>query len=260
MVLRTGVQLNVAAALFGVSPSTAGRVFITWLCLLWRVHFALVRLPTRAEVNDNCPESVREQGLERVAVILDATEFTAERFWESNAAYYFFSTYKHRPTVKYIVGVTTSGAICFVSDGYGGRMTDNAVVRKCGFLDLLRGMSYPFGYEVLADKGFDGLQIDLCRLGMLLVSPPTSRARQSEKQFTAADTVQTEATANVRIHVERAIGALKEWRYLVNPCVMERARCYRQGSAALCSSDKFVASSFLRQRSLKMVSLFLFHG
>ena len=46
VILRTGIQLNVAAVLFGLSTSTAGRVFVTWLCLLWNAHFPLIRMPT----------------------------------------------------------------------------------------------------------------------------------------------------------------------------------------------------------------------
>ena len=34
VIFRTGMQLNVAAVLFGLSTSTAGRVFVTWLCRL----------------------------------------------------------------------------------------------------------------------------------------------------------------------------------------------------------------------------------
>ena len=40
-------------------------------------------------------------------------------------------------------------------------MTDNAVVRKSGLLDFLREQRYPEGAEVLADRGFNGLEMDL---------------------------------------------------------------------------------------------------
>ena len=217
VILRTGMQLNVAAALFGLSKSTAGRVFVTWLCLLWSAHFPLVMMPTWTEIVDGCPTSVREQGMGEVAVIIDCTEFTAERMWMKDAAHYLFSTYKQRPTVKFVVGITTSGAFCYVSDGYGGRMSDNAVVRVSGLLDVLKGQRYPEGAEVLADRGFNGLQIDLSKIGMFLTTPPSSRGRADEARFSREDAEFATETANVRIHVERAIGGLKEWKYLVQP-------------------------------------------
>ena len=42
-------------------------------------------------------------------------------------------------------------------------MTDNAVVRKSGLLDVLREQRYPEGAEVLADRGFNGLDHFLYR-------------------------------------------------------------------------------------------------
>jgi hypothetical protein len=217
VILRTGMQLNVASVLFDLSASTAGRVFVTWLCLLHSVHFPMIRMPTWKEVVDGCPSSVRDQGMGEVAVMIDCTEFTTERMWLKDAAHYIFSTYKQRPTAKFVVGITTSGAFCYVSGGYGGRMTDNAVVRKSGILEVLREQKYPKGAEVLADKGFQGLERDLVKIGMYLSTPPCSRGRLGETRFSKEDAEFATEAANVRIHVERAIGGLKEWKYVVQP-------------------------------------------
>ena len=218
VILRTGMHLNVAAALFGLSNSTAGRVFMTWLCLLWSAHFPLVRMPTWSEVADGCPTSVRERGMGEVAVMIDCTEFTAERMSMKDAAHYLFSPYKQRPTVKFVVGITTSGAFCYVSDGYGGSMTDNAVVRKSGLLDVLKEQRYPEGAEVLADSGFNGLEMDLMKIGMFLSMPPSSRGRLDEARFSEEDDgFSTDEAKNVLLHVGRAIGGLKEWKYVVQP-------------------------------------------
>ena len=147
------MHLNVAAVLFGLSTSTAGRVFVTWLCLLWSAHFPLIGMPTWTEVVDGCPASVHEQGMGQVAVMIDCTEFATERIWLKDVAHYLFSTYKQRPTAKFVVGITTSGAFCYVSGGCGGRMTDNAVVRKSGLLDVLREQRYPEGRKYLLIEG-----------------------------------------------------------------------------------------------------------
>ena len=217
VILRTGMQLNVAAVLFGLSNSTAGRVFVTWLCLLWSAHFPLIRMPTLIEVVDRCPASVRAQGMGQVAVMIDCTEFATERIWLKGVAHYLFSTYKQRPTAKFVVGITTSGAFCYVSGAYGGRMTDNAVVRESGLLDVLREQRYPEGAEVLADRGFNGLETDLIKIGIFLATPPSSRGRLGETRFSKENAEFATETANVRIHVERAIGGLKEWKFVVQP-------------------------------------------
>ena len=153
VILRTGMQLNVAAVLFGSSNSTAGRVFVTWLCLLWSAHFPLIRMPTWIGVVGRCPASFREQGMGQAAVMIDFTEFATERIWLKDVAHYLFSTYKQRPTAKFVVGITTSGAFCYVSGAYGGRMTDNAVVRKSGLLTFLGNKDTPRGRKNLLIEG-----------------------------------------------------------------------------------------------------------
>ena len=183
VILRTGMQLNFAAVLFGLSNSTGGRVFVTWLCLLWSAHFPLVRMPSWTEVVDRCPASVREQGMGQVAVMIDCTEFATERIWLKDLAHYLFPTYKRRLTAKFVVGITTSGAFCYVSGAYGGRMADNAVVRKSGLLDVLKEQRYPEGAEVLADRGLNGLEMDFIKIGIFLATPPSSRGRLGETRF-----------------------------------------------------------------------------
>ncbi|CAN0118851.1 unnamed protein product [Ascophyllum nodosum] len=52
---------------------------------------------------------------------------------------------------------------------------------------------------------------------MFLATPPSSRGRLGETRFSKEDAEFATETANVRIHVERAIGGLKEWKFLVQP-------------------------------------------
>ena len=153
----------------------------------------------------------------QVVVMTDCTEFTAEQMWIKDAAHYLFSTYKQRPTVNFVVWITTFGDFCCISGGYGGRMTDNAVVRKSGFLHVLgkqREQRYPEGAEVLADKGLNGLETNLIKIDMFLATPPSSHGRHGETRFSKEDAEFATEIANVCIHVEWAIGGLKEWKHV----------------------------------------------
>jgi len=51
-------------------------------------------------------------------IIIDATEFSLERPSSLLSQSCTFSTYKNTNTVKVLIGVTTSGAISFVSSCY----------------------------------------------------------------------------------------------------------------------------------------------
>lgn len=211
-VMRTGVPIVVASALFGASTQTGTAAFTTWVCFLRRELQPYVRLPRVEEVKEYAPESFVTAGLDNVVVVLDATELEIVRVWQTDLAYVLYSTYKRRPTGKFLLGITPAGAICFVSNMYGGRLSDTEVVIRSGFIDALKANGFGAGFEIMADRGFNSIATHLLGIGIKLTVPPS--ARKGEAQFTGVDADESRAVANLRIHVERAIGSLKQWRLL----------------------------------------------
>ena len=219
VVMRTGMSLAVASALFGTSPQTGGRAFTTWVAFLRQKLRPWVRLPEIDEVESKAPENFWRKQLEKVVIVLDATEIECVRVWHTNLAYYMYSTYKGKPTGKVLIGVTPSGVICHVSGMYGGRMSDTELVARSGIIPELveKGFgfdSYGGGYMVMADRGFNGSAMQLYDVGLGYVAPPGTR--EEELQFSEVDAEITRDVANLRIHVERAIGALKQWKMCQN--------------------------------------------
>ena len=104
-----------------------------------------------------------------------------------------------------LIGVTPSGAISFVSEAYKGSISDRKLVEVSGLLDKLGA-----GDEVMADKGFT-IQDLLIPYGIRLNMPPFLR---SNPQMAASDVFLTRKIARLRVHVERAIGRIKEFRIL----------------------------------------------
>ena len=83
-------------------------------------------------------------------VIIDTTEIYIEKPSNPEAQQVTFSTYKDSNTLKALVGITPSGSVCFISDLYGGSISDKEITSKSGFINKLQR-----GDEVMANRGFN---------------------------------------------------------------------------------------------------------
>jgi len=91
----------------------------------------------------------------------------------------------------------------FVSKCYEGSISDRKLVEVSGLLENLEP-----GDEVMADKGFQ-IQDLLAPLGVRLNVPPFL---SGSSQMPESDVIQTRKIAHLRVHVERAIGRVKEFQ------------------------------------------------
>ncbi|XP_068675419.1 uncharacterized protein [Montipora foliosa] len=137
-------------------------------------------------------------------IILDCTELFIQRPSAMLAQSETWSDYKHHNTWKLLVGVTPNGQVTFLSDLWGGRVSDKQITRESGVLNLLQ-----VGDNVMVDRGFDISAI--VPTGITVNMPPFLAGRD---QMTAAETEETMSIASVRIHVERAIGRIKTYHIL----------------------------------------------
>ena len=150
------------------------------------------------------PEAFKKE-YPNTRIIIDATEFSIERPSSLLSQACTFSSYKNKNTVKVLIGVTPSGAISFVSEAYEGSISDRKLVEVSGLLKKLEP-----GDEIMADKGFT-IQDLLIPCGVRLNIPPFL---QGNTQMAASDVFATKNIARLRVHVERAIGRVKEYRIL----------------------------------------------
>ena len=114
-----------------------------------------------------------------------------------------FSSYKNHTTLKGLIGIAPSGAITFISQLYTGSISDREIVIRSGFL----AQAFVDGDTIMADKGFT-LQ-DILPLGTTLNIPPFLG---QNTQMSAEDVIHTQQIASVRIHVERAINRIKNYK------------------------------------------------
>ena len=92
-----------------------------------------------------------------------------------------YSSYKHRNTVKYLIGVTPNGVVSFISNGWGGRVSNICLTENCGLL----GKMLP-GDTILANHGFDIKE----SIGFYCATVKLPSFTKGKKQLTGIDVEQ----------------------------------------------------------------------
>ena len=139
----------------------------------------------------------RHYGL-RVVSIIDCFELFIEKPSNLLAKACTWSTYKHYNTAKYLISVTPQGSISLISKGWGGRTSDKYITEHSGYLSNLLP-----GDIILADRGFD-VADSVATMGASL------ELYQHLLKGVSSEIENKRKMANVRIHVERAIGAVRQ--------------------------------------------------
>ena len=91
--------------------------------------------------------------------------------------------------------------ITFISDSWGGRVSDKYITRECGILQKLLP-----GDIVLGDRGFD-IEEEVAMFQASLKIPAFTKG---VSQLSSLEIEKTRKLANLRIHVERVIGATRQ--------------------------------------------------
>ena len=73
-----------------------------------------------------------------------------ERATSLSARSQTYSNHKSHNTAKFLIAVSPTGAVIFISKCWGGRASDKHITSHCGFLDHLIN-----GDVVMADRGFE---------------------------------------------------------------------------------------------------------
>lgn len=185
---------------FGISQSTVSRVWTKWLDVFSCRMKPLIRWPSKEEVVKTMPMAFIENFQSKVRVILDCFEVFIDRPTSLVVRAATWSHYKHHNTVKFMIGISPQGSVIFLSKAYGGRASDKSITERSGVLRLLE-----HGDVVLADRGFlIGESVGLCSATLHI--PPFTKGRD---QLCSAEVESTRQLANVRIHVERVIGLVR---------------------------------------------------
>ena len=228
MRLRLNLSGQNLAYRFIVHPSTVSRMFAQVLQIMYIKLKPLIIWPEREILLKTMPMDFRKY-CPKCIVIIDCFEIFLERPTSVLARAQTFSSYKHHNTVKYLIGITPQGTVSFISEGWGGRVSDKHLTENCGLLSNL----IP-GDTILADHGFDMKE----SVGLYCATITVPAFTKGKKQLSAIEVKQTRRIANVSIHVERVIGNIMQKCTLLNSTVP--VDFVNSGSGANTTLDKIV--------------------
>lgn len=211
-----------------INESTISRNFNHVLDVLYNCLKPLIKWPDREDLQKTMPMDFRKHAPNCVAII-DCFEIFLECPSNPLAKAQTYSSYKHHNTVKYLIGITPQGTVSFISDGWGGRVSDKHLTEESGFLEYLLP-----GDLILADRGFDIRE----SVGLYCAMVKLPAFTKGKKQLSGIEVEQTRRIANLRIHVERVIGNIrKKYSMLSSTMPIDFARVR---SADLTTIDKIV--------------------
>lgn len=203
--LRRGIPLRDLGMIFNVSEGYASKCTYTW------IRFMSLKFETLEEcmfVSSKAQNGLRPRCFEKfenLVAIIDTTHYAIQRPYNFQQQTNTFSDYKSTNTMKVLIAISCFGGLSFISEGYEGSMSARKLLEECGFLNHLS-----VGDALMADRGFD--IEDLCDdIGVDLLIPAFLGDRNN---FTARELIMNRAIAESRIHVERFIGKMSEYRLI----------------------------------------------
>lgn len=203
MKLRLNIDFIDLGVRFGCSRKTVTNVVMTWIHAFHTVIFKsfMDTVPSQLK-NRACLPSVFNNFV-NCRMILDCTEIFTAIPSKMDLQKLTYSNYKHRNTLKGLVGIAPNGVLTFCSSLYPGSTSDKEIVKHSGVLAIFNS-----GDLILADKGF--LISDLLPDGVSVNIPPFL----GTPQFTPNQVLKTLTIAKARVHVERTINRIKGYSIL----------------------------------------------
>lgn len=201
MKVKHGFTNRYIAEKFGVSFFAASKIIREWVPALSSILRPFIIWPSRETARANLPKCFKPKYMDcRCAV--DCTEILIERTSNLIVRGETWSRHKNQNIIKYIIGITPAGAVCFVSDGFGGCASDKIMASESGFLGKLER-----GDVVLTDRRFL-VREELASVGATLKIPRLTKEKSHLPGSCSC------RLSRARIRMERVISRFKTFQIL----------------------------------------------
>ncbi|KAE8742513.1 hypothetical protein FOCC_FOCC011923 [Frankliniella occidentalis] len=197
----TDIELGIH---FGIGHTTVSNIFYSFIKFMADQWGKLNLWPSRQLVDYYMPSGFKKQ-YPSTRVIVDGTEFPIEKPINPWAQQASFSTYKNGNTLKAMVGGTPSGLISYVTECYGGSVSDRQITERSELLRLCQK-----GDSIMADRGFN-VQ-DLFAPQSVSINIP--HFLKGKDHLPNSVIMKDRKLASKRVHIERLIGHTKTYKIL----------------------------------------------
>lgn len=123
--LKVGLFVRDLSDRFGISPGHFSKIFSTWVNFLCLEFMQLFPFAAQSDVFANMPLQFSQYPKTRV--IIDCTEIFVEVPSSMQAQSETWSNYKHHNSFEILVCISPNGQVTFVSQLWGGRVSDKAL-------------------------------------------------------------------------------------------------------------------------------------
>lgn len=174
---------------------------MTWINFLYFQLREINIWPSREVVNEHMSLDFRRK-FPQTRVMLDATEIPIQKPSHVDSQCATWSSYKHRNTLKTMVGCTPRG-----TSSYGGSASDRQIIERS---DLIKPELKHFrkNDSIMADRGI--MVQELFATRDVFLNTPTMLKGKS--QLEPEEAVHDRRVAAKRIHIERVIGLAKTFK------------------------------------------------
>jgi hypothetical protein len=190
---------------FEISRSVVSSMIFEGIQILCSYLQNVIFVPTMKQIKINLPLAFKIR-YSNVHTILDCFEIQISKPSNPQTQAQSWSQYKGCNTIKFLIGCSPNGFVSFISKGYGGRMSDKAIVQVSNFIGTL-----PANSVVMADRGFKEIESLLVPNHIVLLRPPSVYAGT---KLTKTQVLEGKTIASLRVHVERVIRRLREFALL----------------------------------------------
>ncbi|XP_076621599.1 uncharacterized protein LOC143342003 [Colletes latitarsis] len=204
MKLKHNISYSILKVLFTrYSIASCRQIILNIIDILYDCLKEAIYFPNKDEISKNIPICFNNFKVGRV--VLDCTEIFIQKPKNLCCQISIYSQYKHRYSIEYMTGVTPGGLICFISNTYGGRTSDNVIFEQSNIINYLEKND-----NIMIDRRFT---IDkLCKDNDIkLICPPFLREKT---QLSKEEALFGTEIAKARVHIEQSNQRLKTFKIL----------------------------------------------